>query len=418
MKLILKQLRSFNVSHQFNWIFKIMSDVESYSADTDDLSAGAVRQRTSNETDNASASRRPRLLESSIHLSPQETGNPFHCVPSSFQFASINQLVEKKSTMFFKIAGRLLRITQCKEVGGKTPGYTYSYKQKKEKKAINGSFRLFLFQDLVGTGQVFYVKVHNAVNMFIWNKCLDVRDSGPCSIGSIFVFLGPKPITDVYCNDIFMLQPSGGVILMKEPPREAIPKFFGSVSDSNKTISFNDIAFIELSNMSITACNCVGFFCDRQNLEENAKNGGVCPCYSSGDVRHAKLTICFSMTLNCTKGHSFDVDDYTSHRFSQFFLKTPFPSTSSFNEWDQTEKFMELVTRVNSVIDLVNTSGGWTVIGWAKRGEINDQSVIDESQKIQSTDVKYHLTSIFPYKHDDIDLMKSVEQFKYSNNSE
>ena len=103
----------------------------------------------------------------SINLLPFSTGNPHHVIPGQYQYTSIQSLLDAEDTMFSKIAGRLLRITQCHEVGGKTPGYTYSLKIKKERKAIFGSFCLLFFQDLVDTGTVFYVRVHNNTNHFL-----------------------------------------------------------------------------------------------------------------------------------------------------------------------------------------------------------------------------------------------------------
>ena len=186
---------------------------QSHSPDRTDENQVAIHTNDSQDYDNVPPpAQRPRISDNLDSLIPYNTGNTQHIVPTAYKYASIHDLLEMESTIFTKIVGRLMCITQCKEVSGKTPGYTYSYKAKKEKKAIQGSFRLLLFQDLTGTGSVFYIKVPNPVNHYIWNKCLDVRDSGPCSIGSIFVFMGPKPITDVYCNDICVLTPSGGAI--------------------------------------------------------------------------------------------------------------------------------------------------------------------------------------------------------------
>ena len=64
-----------------------------------------------------------RLYVESINLLPFNTGSPHHVIPGQYA----------ETTMFSKIAGILLRITQCQEVDGKTPGYTYSLKTKKEK---------------------------------------------------------------------------------------------------------------------------------------------------------------------------------------------------------------------------------------------------------------------------------------------
>ena len=104
---------------------------------------------------------------------------------------------------------------------------------------------------MIGCGEVFYVKIYNTTNHFLWNKCLDVRDSGPCSIGSIFCFLGPKAIAKLYCNNIMLLTPSSGAILMNEPISRSILDYFGNVTNANKTISFQMTSTIKLQNYYI-----------------------------------------------------------------------------------------------------------------------------------------------------------------------
>ena len=88
-----------------------------------------------------------RLRVGSINLLRFNTGNPHHIIPGQYQYTLIQSLLDAEDTMFSKIAGRLLRITQCHEVGGKTPGYIYRLKIKKERKVIFESFRLLLVQD-------------------------------------------------------------------------------------------------------------------------------------------------------------------------------------------------------------------------------------------------------------------------------
>ena len=170
--------------------------------------------------------------------------------------------------------------------------------------------------------------------------------------------------------------------------------------------------------MSTRLILILNFFCDRQNLNENQKNGNACPWYSSGDSRHSKLTLNFSIKVKLElQDINIQVNDFTSHKFSQYFLKTPFQSTSSYNEWDHTEKFITLVQKVNSILDYVNKNGYWKVIGWSKRGEINDQSAIGEEQKVSSTEVKHHITSIFPTFFLDADIMSNIEELKYDNSA-
>jgi hypothetical protein len=40
------------------------------------------------------------------------------------------------------------------------------------------------------------------------------------------------------------------------------------------------------------------------------------------------------------------------------------------------EQYYELEDKIDNAIDLINNNGGFTIVGWHKRGIINDRSVI------------------------------------------
>ena len=49
------------------------------------------------------------------------------------------------------------------------------------------------------------------------------------------------------------------------------------------------------------------------------------------------------------------------------------------------------------MIDHGNISDGFTIIGWYKQGNINDQSNNDDcDDRVQLGDIGYHLVSIYP----------------------
>lgn len=344
-----------------------------------------------------------------------ENGNPNHVIHASYVFRNVKELINPRiPTVTSKIAGRLLRITNLIDKSGSNSGFSYRYSKRNEKIQNKGCFRLLLFQDLKSVkGDVFYVKVPSTKKSKIWSKLINERDTGPLSIGSILVFLGPNPIKEVFCNDIVILPCTGSCILMREPHHDVLPVIWPNFeqSESNKTSAFKIKARLNLKNLSVAESNCAGLFCDRQNLDENSNNG--CGCYQGADTRHAKLVLSFSLEI-CNNEHDFDIDEFSSHRFTQFFLKVPFPSTTCYNAWDHTPQYMELVDRIGHILAYVNERGQWNVIGWCKRGEINDQNYSEDAQKVSSADVKHHVTSIFPCNIDE-NMKAGIEQLKYNN---
>ena len=99
-------------------------------------------------------------------------------------------------------------------------------------------------------------------------------------------------------------------------------------------------------------------------------------------------------------------------------MKHPFPSTISYNEWDHTSKFINLILHVKkNIIKYVNITGEWKIIGWSKRGEINDQSAIGKDQKIQYEDINHHVTTMFPaalYGDDKEEFLAILGQQKFN----
>ena len=45
---------------------------------------------------------------------------------------------------------------------------------------------------------------------------------------------------------------------------------------------------------------------------------------------------------------------------------------------------------------LINDNGGFTVIGWYKRGEINDISTDESQNEVESSEVGHHIVSVYP----------------------
>ena len=47
-------------------------------------------------------------------------------------------------------------------------------------------------------------------------------------------------------------------------------------------------------------------------------------------------------------------------------------------------------------MEFINQKGGFTVIGWYKRGEINDMSNDDSNNEVESSEIGYHIVCIYP----------------------
>ena len=64
---------------------------------------------------------------------------------------------------------------------------------------------------------------------------------------------------------------------------------------------------------------------------------------------------------------------------------------------------------IEDVVEYVNSNRGFTVVGWYKRGEINDISNDDSQNEVESSEIGYHVVSITPT---DEKLLTDVELLK------
>jgi hypothetical protein len=84
--------------------------------------------------------------------------------------------------------------------------------------------------------------------------------------------------------------------------------------------------------------------------------------------------------------------------FTNVFLKEPFTKDIEWSRFDQNDAFETLLDSMIETIDVINDIGGWTVIGWSKRGEINDIAFkqSDTSEMVTSSEINHHITSLVP----------------------
>ena len=69
------------------------------------------------------------------------------------------------------------------------------------------------------------------------------------------------------------------------------------------------------------------------------------------------------------------IEKFSSNRFSMFYQSNPFPSSVQTSALQMTEEYFNFVNSIEEVVSIVKNQGGWDVIGWYKRGLIDDKSI-------------------------------------------
>jgi len=116
------------------------------------------------------------------------------------------------------------------------------------------------------------------------------------------------------------------------------------------------------------------------------------------------------------------MNEFSSLKFSKLYMNSDLPGSCKLYMLQLTEASMNMFNAVEECVDLINNNGGFTVlVGWYKKGLINDKSLMttqalnnnttnsgnynnnDQVQQVDSGDVSYHIVSISPTNRDFLD---------------
>ncbi len=137
--------------------------------------------------------------------------------------------------------------------------------------------------------------------------------------------------------------------------------------------------------------SCNGRLCDRSLPLQKA---GSCPCFYTGAVKGlvAEYNIIIPAPLELSGKDRHPVEECRSLRTTEIF----FENVNEFSKKDDIveERFRNMRAAVRAMQQHVNANGGWTVVGWYKKGEVDDQATPGE--KIDSLNWTFHISLLVP----------------------
>ena len=172
--------------------------------------------------------------------------------------------------------------------------------------------------------------------------------------------------------------------------------------------------------------NCSGFFCDRQRVKEILEAGKGCGCYHAQTyLNPIAITHDIHVTPANADHNIIKVLNFSSMKFTSIYMKGYFNKSVDPGLIQLTNPYWTLRDCVKAIETLVNDNGGWTVIGWYKRGMINDKSLLaagkvggnNEEVNVEASVMTHHTVSVFPtnlsFCHQTTDLFTQLHAAKY-----
>ena len=130
---------------------------------------------------------------------------------------------------------------------------------------------------------------------------------------------------------------------------------------------------------------------------------------------------------NAVMVHNIDIEDmngrlffqtaeFSSIKFMNLYMKNALSRNIPANYFDDYEKMIKLKDAVETIVRHINRNHGFTVIGWYKRGEIEDKGN-EEKEHVEASNLMIHPESIYLY-HQPIVYKKYILDNLFDFNSE
>jgi hypothetical protein len=160
---------------------------------------------------------------------------------------------------------------------------------------------------------------------------------------------------------------------------------------------------IKLTHVTVKNDTCMSaYFCDRQKVFMTSSGKAHCGCFSN--VTHVPLVLNSTLDVSIpdinNEQHGLIINNYRSFRTQQLFIESKDLRAASQTGQSHglncigISEAKRLRSAVNACINYINGHGGWTVIGWIRRGITIDQS--DATENIASLHTDPHVSYLLP----------------------
>ena len=114
--------------------------------------------------------------------------------------------------------------------------------------------------------------------------------------------------------------------------------------------------------------------CDIQRVKY-CRNTTFCGCYVMS-TNGMSFVIKHAISVQTVQCGRFQMDEYSLLKYSKLYLNKYIPWLCKLYMLKITKYSMIMFSAMEDCVDLTNNNGGLTIIGWYKRGVINDKSII------------------------------------------
>ena len=168
---------------------------------------------------------------------------------------------------------------------------------------------------------------------------------------------------------------------------------------------------------------CGGNLCDHQSLMNGDIMSNRCCCIQMMN-RIGSVIILFDIEVRTKEGATFNTRMTSKWFAKNFILSDNLPPGTRAYLFEDYEVEDRLFSAARDVFTYINSIGGFMVVGWAKRGEVEDQGVDQPNNglphnaprvMVQSGNLNHHISKLEPTNPEAINLI-TLDGFKFDVN--
>ena len=291
---------------------------------------------------------------------------------------------------------------------------------------------VIIFEKNQPTSRIAYLMEDSQNLTNLWDFHVNIRDHGGITIGTAIRLYHVKPIEKIMADDCPSIVTNKPAVVLNDPIKlNEVPINFQVTAGIPTAFILNGCT-IEIRDSEPFETGCGGLFCDKQRVREVMEYGQGCCCFKFSQ-RRANMEIIHTIVFD---HHSLQepiyIDEYSSTRFSLLFQNSVLNAEVTKESMDMTSKFSDMEEKIEKGVDLINKNGGFTIIGWYKRGQVQDRTVLiqkssentskfsntnNEPSKVDNSEIKIHPCVICPsndeFYNKKSNLTKNLNEIKF-----
>jgi hypothetical protein len=296
--------------------------------------------------------------------------------------------------------GVLLRISNPSPAASEANQYT-PYKPgatrylKKPKTNATGFKKILLFGDLEDNKALTFAILES--NNDTHNVLFQNKSMADITVGSRFAVKSPLLVGKLKSGS-YVIKTDRPLEVLSAPEIPERPLRTSTVGDALRYFVLKKVKIAFKRHDVITAIQtlCNGKQCDR--LKSSERPGEKCGCWGQSarpDTMAKNTVLKQDFFFKDSDNVYHEVNNFTSLKYSKLF----FDKGQILVERDdlQNDKvFNKLQSVWKQVVNHVNTSGGWTIVGWFKRAAQIEEDKQEGESSIMVEGVKINVSHMFP----------------------